>query len=85
MAKETWRDLAKDVIAVARTDARVITLVAEGKYDEARKFVSLNFYPFTIREYYPYQVWLDELKKQFTPPPPEYCEYDPNQLSLKFE
>ena len=30
MAKETWRDLAKDVIAVARTDARVITLVAEG-------------------------------------------------------
>tara|TARA_R100000808_G_C2151889_1_gene161070 strand:- start:4282 stop:4539 length:258 start_codon:yes stop_codon:yes gene_type:complete len=85
MAKETWRDLAKATITEAKTDARVIKLVEEGKFDEARKFVSLKFYPFTMRNYYPYQVWLDELKKQFAPPPPEYCEYDPNQLTMKLE
>lgn len=82
---QTWRDKAKAVIAEAKTDARVIAMLNDSKYEEARRFISKHFYPFIERNYYPYQVWLDELKKQFAPPKPEYCDYDPNQLSLKFE
>lgn len=78
----TWRDRAKSVIAEARKDEKVIELLNEGKYDEARKFISLKFYPFTMRKYYPYQVWLDELKKQFSKPP-QSSGYNPkNQLTI---
>ena len=49
-----WRDIAQGVIA----DVRDAHPEAEG--DELRDLLRLA-YPFQIRKYWPYRVWLDEV------------------------
>ena len=55
--KGTWRDMCRPIIA------KVISEV--GKEDKKALRVALReAYPFGDRRYWPYKVWLDEIKVQ---------------------
>ena len=60
-----WRKLARNVIrqALAEPEAEGLT----GK--ELRDYVNKK-YPFGAREYYPYKIWLEEMKKLENPSTP---------------
>ena len=55
-----WRDKSREVIRQVITD----NPQAEGA--ELKKLIS-NAYPFGERQYHPYEIWLDEVKKQTKP------------------
>jgi hypothetical protein len=73
-----WRDAARPIIA------RVLR-ETEGKPKEERDKALFDAYPFGIRAYHPYKVWLDEKKKQLEAKPvlrPAPTDISPNQLNL---
>ena len=61
---KSWRDVAIEVIAsgLLEYEAQCAALSERPDPTAARKYVNEKFYPFTMREYTPYKVWLEELK-----------------------
>ena len=57
MNTKTWRDHARPIVA------RVLTETA-GQSEEAIKKALFDAYPFGMREYHPYKIWLDEIRVQ---------------------
>ena len=57
MIRGTWRERARPIIQ------RVLKETAGQPENVIRKALT-DAYPFGPREYYPYQVWLDEIKAQ---------------------
>lgn len=57
MSKSYWRDQAAPIIE------RVLKEMAGKPEKEIRKALH-DAYPFGPREYHPYKIWLDEIKKQ---------------------
>ena len=57
MREQTWREKSACVI-------RDIIKDNEGKTPEEIRRILRNHYPFGSRQYYPYKVWLDEIKRQ---------------------
>lgn len=57
MKHKTWRDRARPIIQ------RVLEETAGNPEKEIREALK-KAYPFGPREYYPYQVWLDEIRAQ---------------------
>ena len=64
MSKSTWRTHAGQVIA---------TVIEEvGTDDKGRlKRALFDAYPYGVRKYWPYKVWLDEIRKQLKVGVPE--------------
>ena len=60
MTTKTWRDLARAAIQKALKEAE-----AQGLDAEATKAYVNSRYPFGERAYYPYQVWLSEMRRTF--------------------
>lgn len=54
---KTWRSIAKPIIA------KVIREVGTDDMKALRKALS-DAYPFGVKQYHPYKVWLDEIKFQ---------------------
>ncbi len=57
MTTKTWRDSARPIIA------RVLNETA-GKPEADIKKALYDAYPFGMREYHPYKIWLDEIRVQ---------------------
>jgi hypothetical protein len=57
MKPQSWRDIARPIIA------RVLT-ENNGADDITIRKALHDVYPFGERQYHPYKVWLDEIKKQ---------------------
>jgi hypothetical protein len=58
-----WRSKAAAVITQAIAEGK-----AQGLEDkELKKFVNKR-YPFGMRQYHPYKIWLDEMNKQLATP-----------------
>lgn len=53
----TWREKARPVIAAVLRETA-------GQDETAIKKALFDAYPFAVREYYPYSVWLHEIKVQ---------------------
>lgn len=53
----SWRDSAAPIIS------RILRETA-GKPEEHIQKALFEAYPFGIRQYHPYKIWLDEIKKQ---------------------
>jgi hypothetical protein len=53
----SWRDRARPIIAKVLADTK-------GQDEKAIKVALFNAYPFGPREYHPYKVWLDEIRRQ---------------------
>jgi hypothetical protein len=53
----SWRDSARPVIAA-------VLRAMEGKPEKEIRAALKAAYPFGMRKYHPYKVWLDEIKKQ---------------------
>jgi hypothetical protein len=73
-----WRDKCRPIIA------RVIAETA-GQPEEVRAKALFDAYPFGIRAYHPYKIWLSEKKKQLEAKPvlrPAPTDISPNQLTL---
>lgn len=51
----TWRDIARPIIARVLRAGGTEYEIKQALYDA---------YPFGVRMYHPYKVWLDEIKKQ---------------------
>lgn len=73
--KSSWREYAKPIIAkvIAEHQGEDVKAIRKALHDA---------YPFGIRQYHPYKIWLDECavqlgtnKKKIEPP-------DPNQMNL---
>ncbi|HWQ07902.1 MAG TPA: hypothetical protein VN436_02300 [Holophaga sp.] len=63
MSREaTWRDVAGPIIA------RVIAKVGTEDVPALRRALR-EAYPFEERKYWPYKVWLSEVKRQLAPTP----------------
>ena len=62
MTTKTWRDVARATIQTALQEAE-----AQGLDAAATKAYVNSCYPFGERAYYPYQVWLNEMKRAFGP------------------
>lgn len=64
--KTYWQDLAVKAIAdgLLEYEARQFPrgIVDSDKCKKCKKWVSTNKYPFGLREYHPYKVWIRELK-----------------------
>jgi hypothetical protein len=60
MTTKTWRDIAKATIQQALAEAE-----AQGLDAEATKRHVNAAYPFGERAYFPYKVWLAEMKATF--------------------
>lgn len=61
--KSIWREHAAKVISRAITELAITHPDLSG--DALKKKISADFYPFGPREYHPYKIWLDELKRTF--------------------
>jgi hypothetical protein len=59
----TWRDAARGVILKALEDAR-----AAGLEPAATLALVDSRYPFGVRDYHPYKMWLSERKRLLTSP-----------------
>lgn len=55
--RRTWRDIAAPIIAKVLKETK-------GKDEKEIKKALFEAYPFGMREYHPYKVWLDEIKRQ---------------------
>lgn len=53
----TWRERAAPIIAKVLEETK-------GQDESTIKKALFDVYPFTVRQYYPYTVWLDEIKVQ---------------------
>lgn len=58
----TWREIARKHILRALEEAR-----EQGLDEQATKKHVSAAYPFGIRQYHPYKIWLDEVKKWLSP------------------
>ena len=54
---KSWRDVAAPIIARVLEDTKDCT-------PEMRRFALRDAYPFGMRRYHPYKIWLDEIKRQ---------------------
>lgn len=58
MAREkTWRDIAKPII-------REVLSETKGLSEREIKAAIRDAYPFGERNYHPYKIWLDEVRRQ---------------------
>ena len=72
----SWRNKARTVISTVIRDNPNLSL------EELKKKIS-DAYPFGMRAYHPYQIWLDEVKDQLgTKKHKPTTIEDPNQTSL---
>ena len=71
----TWRDEARPVIA------GVIRDVGLGNTVELKNALH-KAYPFGERAYYPYKIWLDEIKRQLGTKEEKISKKDKRQLDL---
>ena len=74
----TWRDKARPIIARVLRETK-------GQDEKAIRKALRDAYQFGPREYHPYKVWLDEIKRQrgLKPTPPRGVEPpDPRQIDL---
>lgn len=55
----SWRDTARPIIAKVLQDCRLA-----GATEQQIKKALFDAYPFGERKYYPYSIWLDEIKRQ---------------------
>jgi hypothetical protein len=53
----TWRDIAAPIIADVLRETK-------GKEEKEIKKALFEAYPFNERQYHPYKIWLDEIKRQ---------------------
>ena len=54
---KTWREIARPIV-------RKVLEEHKGESQEEIKRALRDAYPFGPRRYYPYQVWLDEIRRQ---------------------
>jgi len=54
---KTWREIARPIVKKVLEEHR-------GEPQEKIKRALRDAYPFGPRKYYPYQVWLDEIRRQ---------------------
>ena len=82
----TWRDQAAPII-------RAVLEKATGRPESAIRQALYEAYPFGQRQYHPYKIWLDEIRRQRGTKPPLGThgvgrmsgvggEDDPNQMEL---
>jgi hypothetical protein len=55
--RESWRDRARPIVAQVLAETR-------GKPEEEIRKALFDAYPFGVREYTPYKIWLDEIQRQ---------------------
>ena len=60
----SWRDRARPIIAKVLAETK-------GQDEKAIKAALFDAYPFGPREYHPYKIWLDEIKRQRKLPRPK--------------
>lgn len=58
MSASQWREHARDVIEQAIAQAKALKLDEKA----TRRLIS-DVYPFGVRKYHPYRIWLDEVKR----------------------
>ena len=63
MRSVTWPDRARPIIAAVLAETK-------GQNEKAIRRALFDAYPFGPRDYYPYAVWLDEIKRQRGLKPP---------------
>jgi hypothetical protein len=72
----TWRDSATPIIARVLKETK-------GQDEKAIKKALFDAYPFGARQYHPYKIWLDEIKRQRGKKPlPAKDRPAENQISL---
>lgn len=70
----SWRDKARPIIAKVLLEMR-------GHSPEEIDDAIFAAYPFGIRRYHPYKIWLDEVKRQRHTRKPD--PVDPRQISIE--
>lgn len=74
----SWREVAKPIIAAVLEETKDLP-------SKEQRTALRNAYPFGQRKYWPYKVWLNEIRRQrdgWTPPIRGKDHSNPDQLTL---
>lgn len=76
----SWREVAKPIIATVLEETKDLP-------SKEQRTALRTAYPFGQRKFWPYKVWLSEIRRQrdgWTPPNRKKDRSNPNQLDLPY-